>query len=295
MGSVRAMNQRLAVAFTGRSLQAIKGVRRASNLRYSGFLTAAGANAGGATQPQGQPYVSPSRVDETVNDAIAAGIARRPRRVTVPEGRTRPVAVDLPASLDSPAHPAAAPEDAGIDCGAVEPAAGEDRPAEAPQDPEGVVHWFEQLWGQVRDIDLKLPRPRAAPGALTDDIRSWIDREYALWAPAAELRNSRHRPVTRGDNSDENNIVEYNVCTINFEATDYIDVIESSGLSLTEPPVTMDISRARSQTIDGDWGCTLTGLTFVIHKDADVIIIGTYTTAIRPAFLHKDPYLFCVQ
>ena len=46
-GGVRALNQRLAVAFTARSLQAIKGVRRASNLRYSGFLTAARANTGG--------------------------------------------------------------------------------------------------------------------------------------------------------------------------------------------------------------------------------------------------------
>ena len=104
-GGVRAMNQRLAVAFTGRSLQAIKGVRRASNLRYRWFFNATGANAGGANAaaeglpaaagagPQGVPYVSLTPVDVAVNDAIAAGIARRPRRAAVPEGRIRLVAV----------------------------------------------------------------------------------------------------------------------------------------------------------------------------------------------------------
>ena len=138
-GGVRAMNQRLAVAFTGRSLQAIKGVRRASNLRYRWFFNATGANAGGANAaaeelpaaagagPQGVPYVSLIPVDVAVNDAIAAGIARRPRRAAVPEGRTRLVAVDLPAPLDSPALPAAAPKVAGDDRSVVEPAAGEDR------------------------------------------------------------------------------------------------------------------------------------------------------------------------
>ena len=205
-GRVRALNQRLAVAFTGRTLQAIKGVRRASNLRDSGFLTAIGANAGGANAaaeglpaaagagPQGVPYVSLTPIDVTV-DAIAAGIARRPRRAAVPEGRTRPVAVDLPAPLDSTALPAAALEVAGDDRSVVEPAAGEDRPAEVRQDPEGTMHWFEQLWGKIRDGDLKLPRPQATPVALTDEIRSWVDREYALWAPAAAPRNNSPRPA----------------------------------------------------------------------------------------------------
>ena len=115
-GGTRAMNQRLAVAFTGRSLQAIKGVRRASNLRYSGFLAATRANAGGANAAaEGAPYSSLTPTDVTINDAIAAGIAKRPRRAAVPERRTRPVAIDPPALLDSPAPLAAAPEVAG-DC-----------------------------------------------------------------------------------------------------------------------------------------------------------------------------------
>ena len=105
------------------------------------------------------------------------------------------MAVDLPASPDSPAHPAAAPEDAGIDRGVVEPATAEDRPAKACQAPGGGVDWFDQLWGKVKDNELKLPRAQATPGALTDDLRLWVNREYALWAPAAEPRNNRPRPV----------------------------------------------------------------------------------------------------
>ena len=34
------------------------------------------------------------------------------------------------------------------------------------------------------------------PGALTDEIRSWVNREYALWAPAGAPRNNRPRPAT---------------------------------------------------------------------------------------------------
>ena len=141
-------------------------------------LAAAGAGL------QGTPYSSPTPTDVTVNDAIAAGIAKRPRRAAVPERRTRPVAIDPPAPLDSPAPLAAAPEVAGDDRSEVEPAAGEDRPAEEGHDPEGTVHWFDELWGKIRDGDLKLPRPQATPGALTDEIRLWVDQEYALWAPA---------------------------------------------------------------------------------------------------------------
>ena len=200
-GDVRAMNQRLAVAFTGRSLQAIKGVRRASNLRYSGFLAATRTNAGGANAaaeglpaaagagPQGAEHGS--LVDVTVNDAIAAGVARRPRRAAVPERRNCPVVVEAPAPLDSPALPAAAREVAGDDHSEVEPAAGEDRPAQ-----EGQALWFVELWDSIRDGDLTLPRPQATPGALTDDIRSWVDQEYNLWAPAGAPRVSRPRPTT---------------------------------------------------------------------------------------------------
>ena len=45
------------------------------------------------------------------------------------------------------------------------------------------------------DGDLKLPRLQVTPGALTDEIRSWVDREYALGAPAAATRNNRPRPA----------------------------------------------------------------------------------------------------
>ena len=173
----------------------------AARRRHSGFLADTRTNAGGANAaaeglpaaagagPQGAEYGS--LADVTVNDAIAAGVARRPRRAAVPERRNCPVAVETPTPLDTPALPAAAPEVAGDDRSEVEPAAGEDRPAQ-----EGQVLWFDKLWDSIRDGDLTLPRPQATPGALTDDIRSWVDQEYTLWAPAGAPRVSRPRPAT---------------------------------------------------------------------------------------------------